>query len=339
MMKKKKTFQKFYKKINSKSDGLSLQLMSKDIESNKLKQKLKISNNDIVCLITPSFSYEKHSRLKKYCFKDHSDWIVKTIDYIKNKKAKFIIKCHPIPYDPVNDSYGFKNRSENPEQIIKRNFETLPKNLMLILPEERISINSLINISDFGISYFSRSSIEMAWQSKKSMVCSNIHFSNKEFVDTPKNVIEYYKFIDHCCENKKNCKLDKKLTDLSRYYVDVWWRQMSDKMQWNITRGSYNYRKYTFDKVLSLKFMVSEYSRTFDKLIGNNTPDKHEIFEGYINKIKFKKNQKTLLKYEKIENIIILFQYFFLRKREYIPIILSYFLRYLMKKYFLFNSK
>ncbi|MDC2969035.1 hypothetical protein OAY16_03040 [Candidatus Pelagibacter sp.] len=333
--KKNQSFIKWFNKVNSKKDEHSIQIKAKDLSKNILRKKYDIKDDDIVCLITPSFSYEKHFRLEKYCFKDHTDWLINTVNYIKNKKAKFIFKCHPIPYDPENDKFGFRNHKENSEEILKNNFKELPENLIIIKPEEKISINSLIDISNFGISYFSSSAIELAWQGKKSIVCSNIHFANKEFVNTAKNEKEYYNFIDFCCRNIKNCELGIDLINKSKYYVDVWYNQMPDKIQWNILRGYYNYDKFPINRVMSLNFLTSNYSKTFDKLAGIESFTAAEITENYIRNLKSKEKFKVILKYENLDNIKFLLKYC-LKKRDlkYIYIVVIHLFKFILEKFF-----
>ena len=153
----------------------------------------------------PSFSYEKNFRLKKYCFKDHTDWIKKTLNFLEKKNVKIIYKCHPIPYDPKNDRFNFKKSEENSENVIKSLYSKLPENLKIIYTNDNIHINDIIKISDFGVSYWSSSAIELAWQGKKSIICSNIHFANKEFVpkDSSEDAVIMFFYTEWCPHCKK----------------------------------------------------------------------------------------------------------------------------------------
>ena len=79
------------------------------------------------------------------------------------------------------------------------------------------------------------SAIRISLAREKSIICSNIHFANKEFVQTCKNEKEYYNYIENCLVSKENCKLSKS-QNLSRYYADVWWKQYPRKYHGYINR-------------------------------------------------------------------------------------------------------
>jgi len=295
---KKNSFNIWYNKVNSKTNEHSIQFKTKNIEDKKLLKKLNISKNDLVCLMLPSFSYEKNFRLKKYCFKDHTDWIKKTLNFLEKKNVKIIYKCHPIPYDPENDRFNFKESEENSENVIKSLYSKFPENLKIIYPDDNIHINDIIKISDFGVSYWSSSAIELAWQGKKSIICSNIHFANKEFVQTAKNENEYYNYIEECLTSKENCKLSKKLQNLSKYYADVWWKQYPRKIPWDILIGEYNYKNFNIKDTLNIKFHISEYSNNFDHMISKDTNKNYSNDDLILNYLKyiyynFKKNKKV----------------------------------------------
>ena len=285
--------------FNSKDDEHSMQLKTEDKNEDYLRNKYKINKNEIVCLVLPSFSYEKHYRLKRYCFKDHTDWILKTINYLIDKKVKIIFKCHPIPYDPDGDKLNFKSGDENSEYIIKKYFPNKPKNLIVIYNEDKISIESIMKISDFGVSYFSTSAQELAWQGKKSIVCANIHFAEKKFVETAKNESEYFNFIDTCLISKSNCKLSKELQNKSKVYADVWYRIKPWRIPWNILRGRYRYDIFPHSKILKLDFHFSLYARNFEKLF-KNEKDCTNDYEKLINFLEYLKLNIKNKKYKRV---------------------------------------
>ena len=110
---------------------------------------------------------------------------------------------------------------------------------------------------------------------------------------------------------------------------------MPDKIQWNILRGYYNYDKFPINRVMSLNFLTSNYSKTFDKLAGIESFTAAEITENYIRNLKSKEKFKVILKYENLDNIKFLFKYC-LKKRnlKYIYIVVIHLFKFILEKFF-----
>lgn len=125
-------------------------------------------------------------------FERQRDWIHATIDYAReHDDIDLVIRTHP-------NTGGKKTLGKNVAQLeeFERIKKDLPSNVRLIMPEEKISSYSLMNLSTVGIIYNSTVSLEMACKGKHVIAAAGAVASNLPFINQVESAESYTQLLD-----------------------------------------------------------------------------------------------------------------------------------------------
>lgn len=133
-------------------------------------------------------------------FPDVFDWIYQTIDYFMNSDEVLIIRTHPVE--------AVRKTNEKVATAVRKKYEELPKNIILIEPEDQINTYQLMNDLDVGIVYNSTVGLEMAYNDLPVIVGGDTHYRNLGFTYDPSTPEEYNKLLNNLSglRSKKNTK-------------------------------------------------------------------------------------------------------------------------------------
>ena len=125
------------------------------------------------------------------CFKDHTEWLKKTIEYfIKNPDTYLFIKPHPAEFSV----WDYQKHGGN--DVILNFFNKLPPNIFLIKKDMPITSYELMDKGCIGITYFGTVGLESSFFKKPVLVGANTHYTKAGVVYKIKSQKEYFKLID-----------------------------------------------------------------------------------------------------------------------------------------------
>ena len=161
-----------------------------DNNINKFKEKYEIKKENIVSIMT-NVIWDAQLKFDQNIFTSQMDWIIKTIEYLKNKKnIKAFIRVHPAEIRgdvPSNQKIKY--------EILKK-FKILPKNIIIIEPDDNFSSYKLAEISNVIIVYATKLSFELPCFGSNVIVCGEAFGKNKGFTHDPQNQNEYFNLLN-----------------------------------------------------------------------------------------------------------------------------------------------
>jgi len=179
---------------NSKSVAISndwdesLKNQELDIENYFLKRKIDI-NKPIIGLAT-NMLWDAQVYFPTNFFKDILEWLFFTIDYFsKNPELQLVIRLHPAEVLTTTKSL------ERIEDIILEKYTTLPENIFLIKPEDKISTYSIFDKCNTVLVYASKIAMESMARNIPTIVCGESFLRNKSISYDPSSKEEYLKLL------------------------------------------------------------------------------------------------------------------------------------------------
>ena len=116
-----------------------------DIET--LKKTKKLDDRPIISLMT-NVIWDAQLKFDQNIFKNQMEWIIKTVDYFKNKKSlQLVIRAHPAEVRsdmPANEKI---------KDALTSKYGLLPDNIKLIDADEKFSSYTLSSLSKAVIVY------------------------------------------------------------------------------------------------------------------------------------------------------------------------------------------
>lgn len=123
-------------------------------------------------------------------FKNMHDWIFQTIGWFeRNPQYNLIIRIHPAELTgaiPSNDPVALS---------IDRKFPSLPRNVQIIKPEDRVSSYELMDVADFGLIYGTKAGIELATKGKPVVAAGESWIRNKGIAIEPSSSGDYFSIL------------------------------------------------------------------------------------------------------------------------------------------------
>jgi hypothetical protein len=170
-----------------KNDWITFQ-PTNSTTSNELKYIKSFDLKKPISLLLTNVIWDAQLHFEGNAFSTMLEWVFFTIDFfIKNSHLQLIIRIHPA------EKIGTVRSHQNCIDEIGKRFTFLPKNIIIILPDDNISTYALINYSNVILVYGTKSSIEMACNGKNVIVAGEAWCRNKGFtydVQDKKHYIE-----------------------------------------------------------------------------------------------------------------------------------------------------
>ena len=267
-----------------------LTIQKNNKKNQNLNKVFNLNSKQKKILMTSSFPWENHPRLKRYCFNSQGEWIQETIKFLsKHDDVTIFFKCHPYPSLSLRQASNYKKSSSNPFYYIKKFYNH--KNLKIIGPESDLHINDLLDYCDVCITYHSMSGLEACLKGKKTIICTNYNYANKPFVITPKNEMNYFKLLEQNILRVNKFKPSKKVKDQSLLYLNMIYNNYPFAFPYKISLPYFNFNLFNINNFSSFYIGKSEYGKTISYLEGTNY--KNFInFKKFINSLSLK---ETLL--------------------------------------------
>ena len=166
----------------------SLEDQDLDIENYLFERKVDV-NKPIIGLAT-NMLWDAQVYFPTNFFKDILEWLFFTIDFfVKRQDLQLVIRIHPAEVLTTTKSL------ERVEDIILEKYTTLPKNIFLVKPEDKISTYSIFNKCNAVLVYASKIAMETLAANIPTIVCGESFLRNKSISFDPNSKDEYFDLL------------------------------------------------------------------------------------------------------------------------------------------------
>jgi hypothetical protein len=167
------------------------------------KLKFQRSHRKKVLLLT-NVSWDAQLHYKSRIFPHMHEWVIQTINwFIDHPEMDLIIRIHPaevtgkiISRDPI-------------ATVINDTFKTLPDNVQVIGPREKISTYALMDVADLGLIYATKAGIELAAKGIPVIVSGETWVRGHGFTNDPETIEEYFEMLRLFAAGRGSLKKDQ----------------------------------------------------------------------------------------------------------------------------------
>ncbi|MDL2211437.1 hypothetical protein LJB88_01005, partial [Erysipelotrichaceae bacterium OttesenSCG-928-M19] len=199
---------------------------------------------------------------KGCCHRDMSDWITHTVETVnKNKEILLLIKPHP--HEQRKDITMTSEPTITLKDIIKTNMEEN----VIYLDNSMFKNQELLDYVDLGIMWNGTSSLELAAQNIKTVICDKWGQLDYPIGFIKTNTKDEYESL---LNNPDSFEMDKELQDKAIVFLN--YMASSDVCFTNpyTTTSTLNYFQFTNSKI---------YGEEIDKLIKNGNSDLYKLLD------------------------------------------------------------
>lgn len=138
-----------------------------------------------------NMTFESSVTCKNRLFRDQFDWLEKLIGFFSTyQEIQLIIRIHPAE---VRQSHWRPN--ESLYIFLKDEIKTIPRNVQIVAPDEKISSYALGMMADVILVYSSTLGMEMADRNKCVITAAHVHYANRGFSIDPNSESDYFASI------------------------------------------------------------------------------------------------------------------------------------------------
>lgn len=164
----------------------------KEDDEKKIRKDLLIDPDKKTAVLFPNITWDSALFEKDIAFKGMFDWLDRTIEYFMlHREYQLIIRAHPAEVILPG------SLRESVISYIRGKYPHLPKNIILVSPESKISSYTLMDISDCGLSYASTTAIELGIRGVPVLVAGEVHFRNKGFTIDIDDSKTYFNLLNY----------------------------------------------------------------------------------------------------------------------------------------------
>ena len=158
------------------------------IEETKIRLRLD-ADKPTFTLFT-NVLWDAASAQREIAFSNPVEWVIETIRWFKDHPDKqLIVKIHPAEV-VIGTKQPFA-------EVINRQVETLPANVRLIEPQEKVNSWSIMKVTDLGIVHTSTVGMELPLENVPCLVVSRTHYRDKGFTVDVEDREAYFDAIEH----------------------------------------------------------------------------------------------------------------------------------------------
>lgn len=199
--------------VNRVKEDLKCRGMYIDLEENPnkarvqhLKHSLNLDPSKPIFLALTGIIWDANTNCESPAFKNMYQWVFATIDWFaQHPECQLIIRMHPceniVPTLAANERTTLLREIEQSQM-------TIPPNVFLIKPEEKVDTYDLMHIADVAATYMSTTGLEFSCLGKPLIAVGEAHYSKKGFTYEPKSQQEYLDLVQGLL-NRSISMLDK----------------------------------------------------------------------------------------------------------------------------------
>ena len=188
-----------------------------------------------------------------------AEWVVKTIAYFANRPdAQLVVRVHPGELLTHGTSIM---------DVISQSFPTLPANIHVVAPDQKINTYDLVETADLGLVFTTTVGMEMALAGLPVIVAGKTHYAEKGFTRDPQTWEGYEAELNQVLSDPAGSRLDAKTVDQAWLYAYLFFFEFSLPFPWHLLWLKEDFNSRPMRYVLSPAGQA-RYAKTFAYLAG-----------------------------------------------------------------------
>lgn len=191
--------------------------------------------------------------------KNMAEWIEQTLDYFaKRTDAQLVIRVHPgemLTHGP------------SMVDVVNKHFETLPENIHLVGPAEKVNTYDLVEIASLGLVYTTTTGMEMAMSGVPVVVAGITHYKGNGFTYDPQTYPDYFTTLDRILTDPAGFRLTEAQSEIAWYYAYCFFFEFALPFPWRLVNLWADYKDRPISYVLGEG--MGKYEKTFRYLTGD----------------------------------------------------------------------
>lgn len=188
-----------------------------------------------------------------------AEWVVKTIAYFANRPdAQLVVRVHPGELLTHGTSIM---------DVISQSFPTLPANIHVVAPDQKINTYDLVETADLGLVFTTTVGMEMAMAGLPVIVAGKTHYAEKGFTRDPQTWEGYEAELNQVFSDPAGSRLDAKTVDQAWLYAYLFFFEFSLPFPWHLLWLKEDFNSRPMRYVLSPAGQA-RYAKTFAYLAG-----------------------------------------------------------------------
>jgi hypothetical protein len=184
------------------NDWINYSLTNKDSDAGE--HALPFPEKKSVLLLT-NVGWDAQLHYSGNCFINMNEWIIQTIDWFcKNPNLNLVVRIHPA------EVTGRIKSQDRVIDLITKRFPSLPENIVIVEPSDRISTYRLMDKCDLALIYGTKTGVELAAKGKTVITAGDAWIKNKGISLDPKSTDEYFNLLEKFEKSELNFILDQR---------------------------------------------------------------------------------------------------------------------------------
>ncbi|MEI6289175.1 MAG: hypothetical protein WCP19_01965 [Chloroflexota bacterium] len=189
-----------------------------------------------------------------------AEWISKTVLYFASRPdVQLVVRIHP----------GERlMKGPSSLDVINAALPSLPENIRLISPSEKINTYDLMEIASLGLAYTTTVGMEMAMRSVPVILAGQTHYRGRGFTYDPQTYDAYFADLEKILNDPSAYRLTQQQVETAWNYAYRFFFDFPHPFPWRLMHFWKDLEIWPVSRVLTPEG-ISEFGRTFDFLAGN----------------------------------------------------------------------
>lgn len=223
-----------------------------------VRQRLNLDDRPVVLLATNVLG-DSLTLGRQVFSATMAEWIERTVLFFTEREdVHLVIRVHP----GETLTHGTSMMD-----VVRAVLPTLPENIHLIAPEEKINTYDLLTFTDLGLVYTTTVGLEMAMRGIPVVVAGNTHYRGRGFTIDPSDWEDYFARLSELLDHISDAQLTQEQIERSWRYAHLFFFSFGKPFPWHLLDLKDDFQSRPMSYVLSDEGL-RRYGETFAFLTG-----------------------------------------------------------------------
>lgn len=187
------------------------------------------------------------------------EWLAKTLQYFaEHSGMQLVLRIHPGELIAKGPSATV---------LVNSILPTIPENIHVIGPGEKINTYDIVEIADLGLVYTTTVGMEMAMSGLPVIVAGQTHYRDRGFTLDPRSWEEYFSILDKVTADPRSFRLFTQQVEQAWNYAYRFFFEYPHPFPWHLLHFWSDVEQQPLEQVLSAAGQA-EFGQTFRYLAG-----------------------------------------------------------------------
>jgi hypothetical protein len=164
-------------------------------DRNRIAQEGRLAPTRRTVVLFTNVAWDGRVKVASNLYDGPTEWVIDTLRHLAGRAdLQVIVRIHP------HEVYQTARKLQRVDEVIRAAFPVLPRNVVLILPENKISSYVLAEMADVVIVYSTLMGLEALLMGQPVVIAGDALYSNKGFGIQPAGREEYLGVLDRLAE-------------------------------------------------------------------------------------------------------------------------------------------